>query len=353
MIMSIPEKMRAATIVDTRKTEIREYRVPKPKPGEVLIRVERCLICTLEMRIFKGESSMKLPFIPGHEASGVIEYIPDATRTNFEVGDRVVFKTLEECGHCTYCYQGQSNQCIGEKEGRNFDGTGAIGGFARYISLKVNSIFPVGNSVSLEEAAFAEPLACCVHSIKRSGIELGDTVVVIGAGIMGQLHALLARIRGARVIVVEPDEKRRGLALEMGAHEGIDPKNEDAPARVKELTHGEGAEVVFDTVTIPEVAEEAQQMIRKMGRLILYGSFHPNKPIDVDPNGVHYGEYVITGSYSPAVEDFFHASRLLRYGLVDVKPFISKSYPISRIHDALEAALSPDTYRVAVDLSKS
>jgi len=351
--MSTPEIMKAAAIVGTRKTEIREYTVPKPEPGEVLIRVERCLICTLEMRIFKGESSTPLPFIPGHEASGVIEYIPENTRTNFEVGERVVFKTLEECGHCTYCYQGYSNQCIGIKEGRNYDGTGAIGGFAQYISLKVNGIFPVGDTVSLEEAAFTEPLACCVHSIKRSGIQLGDTAVVIGAGIMGQLHALLARMRGARVIIVEPDEKRRRLAIEMGAHEGLDPKNENAPARVKELTHGEGAEVVFDTVTIPEVAEEAQQMIRKMGRLILYGSFHPNNPIDVDPNGVHYGEYVITGSYSPAVEDFFHASRLLRYGLIDVKPFLTENYPLSQVRDALEAALSPDTYRVAVDLSKS
>lgn len=351
--MSIPKKMKAATIVDTKKSEIREYSVPKPGPGEVLIRIERCLICTLEMRIFSGESSTPLPFIPGHEASGVIEYIPDNTPTNFKEGERVVFKTLEECGHCTYCYQGYSNQCIGVKENRNFDDTGAIGGFAQYISLKVNNIFPVGEAVSLEEAAFTEPLACCVHSVKRSNIVFGDTAVVIGAGTMGQLHAHLARMRGARVIVVEPDESRRNLALELGCHESINPKEENAVERVLELTHGEGAEVVFDTVTLPDIAEEAIGMVRKMGTIILYGSFHPNRDIGIDPNAVHYKEYVITGSYSPAVEDFFHASRLLRYGLINVKPLLSQTYALSSINEALEAALSPDTYRVAVDLTKT
>ncbi len=351
--MSIPEKMKAAAVVGKEECEVREFTVPTPAPGEVLIRIERCLICTWEMRMFSGESSTPLPFIPGHEASGVVVDIPDKTNTHFKPGDRVVFKTLEHCGHCTYCYQGYNNMCIGEKEGRNYDGTGASGGFARYITLHVSKVLPIGETLSFEEAAFTEPLACCVHSMKRAELELGDTAVVIGSGIMGQLHALLARVRGARVVVVEPDEKRRSLALDMGAHVGIDPTSENAVDRVLELTDGEGAEAVFDTVTLPDVAEEAQQMIRKMGKLILYGSFHPNRPIEFDPNKVHYDEYVITGSFSPAVEDFFHASRLLRYGLVDVKPFLSASYPLAKINDAMRAALSPETYRVAVDLSNT
>ncbi|MFP4491925.1 MAG: zinc-dependent alcohol dehydrogenase [Spirochaetaceae bacterium] len=351
--MNVPKKMKAAAVVGKEKCEVREFTVPTPAHGEVLIRIERCLICTWEMRMFSGESSTPLPFIPGHEASGVVVDIPVGTNTHFKPGDRVVFKTLEHCGHCTYCYQGYNNMCIGEKEGRNYDGTGASGGFAQYITLNVSKVLPVGETLSFEEAAFTEPLACCVHSVKRSGLQFGDTVVVIGAGIMGQLHALLARVRGARVIIVEPDPGRRQFALDAGAHVGIDPKGEDAVARVMELTNGEGAEIVFDTVTLPEVAEEAQKMIRKMGTLILYGSFHPNRAIDVDPNGVHYDEYVITGSFSPAVEDFFHAARLLRYGLVDVKPLLSEKYPLNKINDAMRAALSPETYRVAVDLSNT
>lgn len=338
-------------MVEKERCEIREYSVPRPMPGEVLIRIERCLICTWEMRIFKGESSTPLPFIPGHEASGVIVLIPEGTKTNFTLGERVVFKTLEHCGHCTYCYQGYNNMCIGAKEDRNFNGTGASGGFAQYITLPVSKVLPVGEDISMEEAAFTEPLACCVHSLKRSGLQFGDTAVVMGGGIMGQLHAILARIRGARVIMVEPDESRRRKALEMGAHIGIDPAGEDAVARVRELTHGEGAEVVFDTVTLPEVAEQSMQMIRKMGMLVLYGSFHPNRPIEFDPNKVHYGEYVITGSFSPAIEDFFHASRLLRYRLVNVQPFLSGKYPLSDINEAMKAALSPETFRVAIDLT--
>ncbi len=340
--------MKVVAVTGEKRCEIREVPLPKPIPGEVLIKIDTCLICTWEQRIFSGNGGTPIPFVPGHEASGTIAEVPEGTATSFAPGDKVVFKTLDHCGHCSFCYQGDTNQCIGTSRKRFYGGMPGSGGMAAYIALDVSKVLPVDDSLDPVHAAFAEPVACCVHSIERVELNLGDTVVIIGAGIMGQLHALLARLRGCRVLVVEPDAKRRELALEQGAHHGIDPAVDDPVQAVLALTGGEGAEAVFSTVTRSEVAASAVGMLRKMGSLVLYGSFHPNEPISTDPNAVHYKEYVITGSYSPSTRDFFRATRLLSRGLVDPSPFISEIRPMDEAGKAFEASLRPDTYRVAI-----
>ncbi len=348
--MYIPEKMKAVVIEDVRKIKIEEVEVPKPAPGEVLIKIRYCLLCTWEQRIYEGKSSVNLPFIAGHEASGTVVGVNPTFPVNFKVGDSVVFKTLDDCGHCSFCYQGFTNQCIGEKKKRYYNGIQGSGGLAQYIALEAGRVFPVSSDISPEEAAFAEPLACCIHSVKRGGIKFGDNVVIIGAGIMGQLHALLVRLRGARVIVVEPREERRQLALKLGAHIAIDPLDEDMREAVLKLTRGEGADVIFNTVANPDVAEKSISLLRKMGKLVFYGSFYPNKNISLDPNHVHYSEVVITGSSGPATEDFWQASRMLSYGLISVKDFIYRIFDLDDINEAFTVALSPESYRVAVRL---
>jgi len=342
--------MKVVAIEGPQKAAVKLVSTPQPAEGQVLIKIECCLLCTWEQRMFSGKSSMALPFIPGHEAAGTIVAINPDTPTSFKVGDKVAFKTLDHCGHCYYCYQGYDNQCIGTARKRVYDGIPSSGGLAQYITLDVSRVFPVSQDLSLKEAAFAEPLACCIHSVNRAQIKYGSDVVIVGAGIMGQLHALLAKLKGARVIIVEPREDRRELALKLGAHVAIDPINEDAHAIIKDLTQGLGPEVVFITTPNPDIAEGYLSNIGKMGQVIFYGSFHPNKAIPVDANKVHYSELVLTGSYSPATEDFFQATRLLSKGLVDVKSFISKEFSIDEAQSAFEASLSPDNYRVLISL---
>ena len=176
---SIPDRMMAAVIEGKKRVELRELSIPELKAGELLIRIEYCLLCTWEQRIYTGESSTRLPFIAGHEASGVVVKVSGASKANpgvpvnFKVGDRVVFKTLDHCGHCSYCYQGYTNQCTGAAKKRSYDGIPGSGGLAQYIALEAGRGFPLSGDISLEEAAFTEPLACCIHSVKRSGIEFG------------------------------------------------------------------------------------------------------------------------------------------------------------------------------------
>ncbi|MEW6623041.1 MAG: alcohol dehydrogenase catalytic domain-containing protein [Bacillota bacterium] len=346
----IPGLMKAVVIEGPKKLAVKEVATPEPLPGEVLIKIETCLLCTWEQRIYSGESSMKRPFIAGHEAAGVIAKINPDTPSNFSIGDKVAFKTLDHCGHCYYCYQGFENQCTGKANKRFYDGIPGSGGLAQYISLPVDRVFPIEWDISLGEAAFTEPLACCIHSVKRSGIKFGSVVVVVGAGIMGQLHAVLARLSGAKVIVIEPNAARRNLALSLGAHAAVDPTVDDEKTVLNSLTRGVGPDVVFITTASTSLAEKYLDAAGKMGRVIFYGSFHPNKDIPIDPNKVHYSEIVITGSASPSTEDFFQASRMLAQKLVPVKEFISCTYSLDNIQEAFEASLSLDTYRVMVEL---
>lgn len=348
----VPATMRAVVIRGPHHLAVEEVGTPTAQPGQVLIKISHCLLCTWEQRIYTGASSMKLPFIPGHEASGTIVAVPEGTVTSFKVGDRVVFKTLDHCGHCSYCYTARDNQCTGAARKRFYDGIPGSGGLAQYIALDPARVFPIPGGTTddtvLASAAFTEALACCVHSVERAGLSFGDTAVVIGAGIMGQLHVILSGLRGARCIVVEPRADRRQLARTLGARDTVDPLQEDGRQRIMTLTSGEGADAVFLTAPDPALAETAIGMARKTGRVVFYGSFHPNRPITIDPNAVHYSEVIITGSSGPATADFVKASRLIAYGMAPVEKLLTRLYPLEQADEAFKAALSPDSYRVGI-----
>lgn len=341
--------MKVVAVTERKKVEVLNVSDPVPRHGQVLIKIHVCLLCTWEQRIFSGESSTNLPFIPGHEASGEITAIPESTVTSFKIGDHVVFKTLDDCGHCSFCYQGFNNLCSGTPEKRVYGNIPASGGLAEYIVLDVGKIFPVSDKISYTEAAFTEPLACCVHSVKRVNPDFGETVVIIGAGLMGLLHLKLSLLRGCRVIIIEPREDRRKIAERAGAHFVIDPVNENSKAVILNLTDGLGVEYIFFTAVKSSIAEDAFKFLKKMGTIVYYGSFHPNDPVRIDPNGIHYGEYVITGSYSPSTIDFYTAARLLSNRLIDVKEFLSEEWDILDAQKAMERSIDTDTFRVAIN----
>lgn len=348
----VPEKMKAIVIDRANHAEVREMTTPRPVAGQILVRVQKALICTWEQRIFAG-IDMPLPFVPGHEISGVVAEIPEGTITDVKVGDKVVVKTYDSCGQCENCYRGMDNQCTGKKSQRVYDGIPGTGGFAQYLAIGSERVYPLpgGNSIDLEAAAFAEPLACCIHSMEQADVEFGEDVVIVGGGIMGQLHNAMSKLRGARTILVEPNPARREMALQRGANEVIDPKACDPIQKIQELTYGHGAHVCFFTISALQLAQDYLEALGKRGRIVYYGSFHPSGPIQVDPNKIHYSEKRIMGSYSPTAKGFWTASHMLGYGLVDVKPFITERYPMAECQKALERASSQETYRVLIDLS--
>ena len=343
--------MKALTVTAPEKVEVREVPLTELAPGFIRIRIEYCLICTWEKRIFTGDSP-PLPFVPGHEASGIVEEIHPDTATSFRVGDSVVFKTLDHCGHCRFCYSGETNLCTGTSRKRQYGGIPGSGGMAQYIDLEPSRIFKVNSDLPLEIAAFAEPLACCYHSIMRAEILPGDFVGISGGGIMGQLHGILAAMRGAKVLLIEPDSVKAALAGKSGIHRTADPFSESMPEVIEEFTGGEKLDAFIVTTPHLSVAEEAFGYVRPSGRIIYYGSFHPKGTIPMDPNAVHYNQQVVTGSYSPSTEDFFRASRLLSENLLDVRPYLNEIYGLAQAESAFRASLKPENYRIAVKMQE-
>jgi L-iditol 2-dehydrogenase len=347
----LPEKMKVIAVEEVGKVSIREVAMPTPLPGEIVIRIQHCLLCTWEQRIFNGMAKSSYPFIPGHETSGYVAFIPEDTVTSFAVGDPVVMKTLDSCGHCEACYRGDDNLCTGKSRKRVYDGISGSGGLAQYICLPVARVYALADkTMDMRMAAFAEPLACCINSIEQANITLSEDVVVVGAGIMGQLHIALAVKRGARVLVVELDKERAELAKRMGASVVINPLELDAKAEIMRLTQNQGAHVVFITTTMASLAQEYIDVLKKRGRIVYYGSFHPDKDIAINPNAIHYSEKIITGAYSPTSKAFWIASRLLSLGIIDVSPFLSGEYAIEDAQKAFEHSVKPGSFRVLINL---
>lgn len=339
---------KVAIITGEREIEIAEKPLRQPQGSQVLIKVDSCAICTLEQRLFNGVMK-RYPFAGGHEASGTVVAVGEKVR-NLKAGDKVAPRMLTSCGECYYCRSGHENQCVISFKADIHEGVGGPGGFSEYMMLDAKALYKMADDLDLTYAALTEPLACCVHSISNANIELGNDVVVIGVGIMGALHIQLAKMRGARVIASEVDEARLEIAGKMGADILINSKEVNAIEKVKELTEGRGADVVFCAAAISQLAADSIQMAGKVGRVVMYSSFHPDKPIDLNVNIVHSTEMNITGAVNANTRDFQVAAKLLSQKMVDPSLLISEIVPLENIEYAFERATDPKTYRVVVKI---
>ena len=326
--------------------ETRVLEKKAPTGNDVLVKITSCAICTLEQRIWNGVIN-RYPYAGGHEVAGIVEATgPDVK--SLKAGDKVAVRLLNSCGECYYCRSGHENQCVVSFVAHTHSGIMGSGGFAEYMIINAKSLYKLADDIDMDYAALAEPLACCVHSIRNAKIQLGDDVVVIGVGIMGALHIQLAKMSGARVIVSELDPDRIEVAKKMGADIVINSKEENPVERIKELTDGRGADVVFCTVAVASVAQDAVDMAGKLGRVVLYSSFHPDRPIEISPSKLHSSEKILTGSVNPNQADFLTSTRLLSSKLIDVSALISDRVPLDEIDRAFQEAVDPKTYRIVV-----
>ena len=335
---------KVSVLTEKGKIEIKELEKKQPSGKQVLVKIDSCAICTLEQRFYTGVMN-RYPFAGGHEAAGIVEAVGEEVKS-VAPGDKVTVRLLTSCGECYYCRNGHENQCVVSFIAETHEGIGGPGGLSEYMMADAKNIYKMADDINLEHAALTEPLACCVHSIQNADVQMGDDVVVIGVGIMGALHIQLAKLRGARVIACEVDDARLEVARKMGADITVNTKGIDAAAKIKELTDGRGADVVFCTVAISEIAADAVGMAGKIGRF--YSSFHPDNPIEISPNKIHSTEQILTGSVNPQTKDFLIATRLLSGKLIDVSELISATIPLNEIEDAFNKAVDPSTYRIIV-----
>ncbi len=348
------EKMKLAAITDVGSIEIQEYDIPQIGDREVLYKLKSVSLCTVEQRSFSGAKNFGFPLLGGHETSGVVVAVGSEVK-EFKVGDHVI-STLNYCGECDYCKLGMGTQCINKYKDKkrvpDFPGGIIGGGLSQYLAVQTQQLVKVSKTVDFDHIALTEPLACCVHSVEKANIKFGDTVVIIGAGIMGLLQAKLSLMQGARVIISDLDAARRQKALNMGVHVALDPAQEDAVQRVKELTEDQGAEVVINTIPITSIWQDAINMLAPFGRLMAYSSQDKPEPVAISFEQLHNKEYEFIGTVSPSIADNVRASRLISHGLIDMEYFIDSRYDFEDAQEAFERAIVPNTYRVIIHVDQ-
>jgi 2-desacetyl-2-hydroxyethyl bacteriochlorophyllide A dehydrogenase len=285
--------MKAIVFTDKNKMELQEAPVPKPKEGEVLIKVEACGICGVDPMILTGEYGGQFPIIPGHEYAGTIAEVGPGTR-QLKIGDRVAIDPNVQCGYCEYCQSGQVHLC------ENLFPFGVLkpGGFAEYSICPETHAFKLTERISSFAGALIEPVACSIRGMQMANIKFGDSVVILGAGLMGCLMIQLCGLAGAgKIIASEPVASRRKLALESGADIVINPKNNDISEIIKKETRI-GANVVFECVGKIETAQSAIGIARRGGKIVLYGTCPPDEDIKVNPFIMQEKELTLCSSYN-------------------------------------------------------
>lgn len=333
------KKMKAAVFYGPEDLRIEERDIPTINKDEVLIKVEYCAICGTDVRIyFNGQANVIPPRIIGHEISGVIEAVGDNVE-NYNKGEKVLLAPMISCGKCEYCLTGYSNMC----KNQSIIGYEIDGGFAEYIKVPSSAVNG-GNIIKLRENAnllnssIAEPLSCVLNGHKYLDIKLGDTVLIIGAGPIGAMHAALSKAKGAaKVILADIQKDRLELAAQCGANYLIDSSKENLLKRVYEITYGKGVDIAIAACSAPMAQSQAIEATRKCGKVSFFAGLPKDKSINpIDTNHIHYNEISIFGAFGSTIPQHITAKELLSNSIVDASKLITDVVDLDNIIDAIE-----------------
>jgi len=280
--------MKAALFQSSGKIEVGEIEKPKIQKGEALIKISYAGICGTDLHIFEGKHSRaQAPLVMGHEFSGVIEEI-NAEQIQLRIGDRVVVNPLLPCGHCLACREGKIHLCPNLK----LIGIDRDGAFAEYTKADINRIIKIPDSLSMEIAALAEPVAVAVHAVRKAQVSVGDKIVVMGGGPIGQLVAQICKLSGASPIILsEIAPERIEFAQKMGL---ITTSSKDETiAKVTKLIRKEGADIVFEAVGVQSTYDYITDIVRPDGKIVAVGA--ASGPIAVDFWKLFFSELNIIG----------------------------------------------------------
>jgi len=285
--------VKAAVLYKPGDVRIEDIDIPKPEKEEVLIRVKACGVCGTDNALYQGEYPGNYPVVIGHEFSGDVVKVGDGV-TRFKIGDRVTADPNRVCHACDYCQSGNEHLC----ENLNSMGVHINGADAEYCIMPESNIYNISDTLSYEEAAFCEPLACAIHGVDLAGVKIGDTVLIIGAGGMGNLITQCVVNSGAaNVIVSEPIALRREKAIENGATHVIDSLKQDIEKEIKSIKHI-GADVVFEVAGNPSAQQTCISLVRKGGTIVFFGCSPQDELIRVNPFIINEHELKIYGSFN-------------------------------------------------------
>ncbi len=331
--------MKAAIFHGPGDLRITDIASEPPGPGEIAVEVKAAATCGTDLKSYRRGHPKLFPTLParfGHEFAGVVTSVGDGV-TAFRPGMRVVAANTAPCGRCWACTRGRQSLC----ENLTF----LNGAFAEEVVIGREIVecntYELPEHVPFEVAAPLEPLATVVHGIAESGIELGDTVVVHGAGPIGLMFVQLAVLRGAVVISVDRSAWRLEQAIKAGASEAVNITDLDAPdlvdAVIKLATPGgRGADVGIEAVGLPAVWEQTVRTLRPGGTAVLFGGTPKGAPFSVDSSAMHYQEYTLKGVFHHTPRYVKTAVDLLASGQVDAQLLITEHRALDRLVESLE-----------------
>lgn len=349
------EKINFGVICEPHVAEMHEGKLPEMGREDILIKLLACNICTADYQQWMGlRNHQGFPMAGGHECVGVIEEMGADVISEFQIGDLVGVDLETFCGICPDCRRGNETDCKNINE-RKIGADGYYGSkcFATYRIIDQKHVIRFDRKdIPLGEACFLEPLSTVIQGVKKVNVRPMEDVVVVGAGTMGLVNAQVAKAYGARVIISDISKKKIERAKSMGIADVVDASAGDPVEQVKELTNGRGADTVIAAVGNTIAYKQGLDMLKEYrGKFLVFPAGFPKPEMDIDPNTLHYRRMELIGTFNSNLSDFQDAAVMISKKLVDMSYSLEgKTFPLRDIQKAYEAAATPDTYRITVDL---
>ncbi len=345
--------MRAVVLRDWNDLVVDEVERPEPGPGEILVRVSACGLCGTDLKMLQGRFQERgwppsLPFVMGHEWGGTVAEIgPGVTRTDLQVGDRVVAENHIGCRACSNCRTGRYNLCIkaGQVEFKLYGHT-APGALAEYAARPEVMLHKISDSISDTAGALVNQGSLTVHAMRRVALQPGSSVVVFGPGLLGLVSTAVAKAMGAATVIVVGRGPRLELATRMGADHVVDYESGDPVEAVRELSGGLGVDYVFECAGNVTVMDQALGVVRRGGKIALLG-LTGGKTTPISPDKLTLDEVDVVGVRS-SPNAYPIMIKLLESGRVDVSPLLTHVYPIEKAVEAFTALMTRDAIRPIV-----
>ncbi len=323
--------MKVARLYSYNDIRIEDIPVPEPGPRDALVKTRACGICSGDVMPWYIEK--KAPLVLGHEPSGEIVDVGREV-TSFSRGDRVFVHHHAPCFACRYCRRGDYVHC------QTWKGSHLVpGGVSEYVLVPSvnleNDTLSLSDGMSFEDGALIEPAACVVKGLKRAAVRRGDTVLVIGLGVMGIMNVSVARHYGAgRVIGADMVKFRLDKALEAGADHVIDVSHSEIREALAEITDGEMAELVIVGPNSAEAMMQGMQCVRAGGQVLFFTPAKPGERLVIDPNRLYFNDINIITSYSCGPTDTADAYELFEKGVVSSSRIVTHRFPIEETAEA-------------------
>lgn len=344
--------MNALLLTEYLDLRVQDIATPTAAQDELLVEVAACGICGSDVHGYDGSSGRRIPpIVMGHEAAGIVRSVGDRV-TGFAEGDRVTFDSTVFCGVCEFCLAGEVNLCNDRQVfGVSCGEYRRAGAFAQYVTVPARVAFHLPNDLSFPEAAMLEAVSVALHAVGVSHVSAGQTILIVGAGMIGLLLLQAARVAtgsGGQLFISDVDPTRLKLAAELGANQTFLASSNSLTEEILRRTDGRGVDLVLEAVGRDETVSTAIDCVRKGGTVTLVGNITPQVTLPLQK--VVSRQVRLQGSCASAGE-YPEAMRLIAQGSIDVARLITAVAPLgdgpawfARLH-----AREPNLMKVVLD----